>query len=61
MIQMVTGFYGLLKDGKVIRMTPESGPFKTSQAEENRLVQAGLAVYVKKKRAAAHEPERDDS
>lgn len=46
MIRMIAGKYGLYKDGRVIGMTRESGPFEAGATEELRLVSLGIAEYV---------------
>lgn len=46
MIQMKAGTFGLPVDGVVKPMTKDSGPFKASAEQEDRLVKMGLAEYV---------------
>lgn len=46
MIKMVKGTYGYRVNGSVEAMTKRSGPFSLSEARENELVEAGVAVKV---------------
>lgn len=46
MIKMKAGTFGLPVNGIVKPMTKESGPFKASPEQEERLVKQGLAEYV---------------
>ena len=46
MIRMIKGTYGLVtENGEIHAMTPESGPFSASKAEEATLVGQGVAKY----------------
>ena len=47
MIQMIKGKHGLEKDGKIIGMTKDDGPFETDKDIEKDLVESGFAVEVK--------------
>jgi len=46
MIQIISGTYGHLIGGRVRPKTAASGPFSLTPAEEARLVERGIAVYV---------------
>lgn len=46
MIKIISGTYGHLVDGRVRPKTAVSEPFSLSPAQEARLVERGIAVYV---------------
>lgn len=46
MIKIIAGVYGYKKNGRIEAKTVKSEPFSVEQKEEQRLVDAGVAVYV---------------
>jgi len=53
MIKIISGIYGHLIDGRVRPKTAASEPFSLTPAEEKRLVERGIAVYVNEAPAEA--------
>ena len=53
MIKIISGTYGHLIDGRVRPKTAGSEPFSLTPAEEARLVERGIAVYVNEAPAEA--------
>lgn len=47
MIKIISGTYGLRKDGRVVPKNSKSEPFETDPAEEKRLIDLGIAEEVK--------------
>lgn len=45
MIQMTNGTFGWRKGGRIVPITPESGPVSINPAVEKHLVSSGVAVY----------------
>lgn len=46
MIKIISGVYGHYIDGRVVPKDKNSAPFELTAEQEERLVQAGVAVYV---------------
>lgn len=46
MIRMIKGNYGLMVDGVVKAMTPDSPPFSLTEKREAELIEMGVAVKV---------------
>lgn len=65
MIQIISGTYGHLIDGRVRPKTAGSEPFCLTPEEEARLVSRGIAVYVNEAPveadASIHTPDQIDS
>ena len=65
MIKIISGTYGHLVDGRVRPKTAASEPFYLTPAQEARLVERGIAVYVNEAPAAAdasnYTPDQPDS
>lgn len=46
MVRMINSVYGMPKDGRVVPITREDGPFSLPPEQEERLVSLGVAEYV---------------
>ena len=61
MIQIISGTYGHLVDGRVRPKTAVSEPFSLPPEQERRLVERGIAVYVNEEPAEVEVPIGSDT